>query len=65
VIRAMFHKWITRNRDGHRVWSDHMIWSGERARVWFCTCGEQFWPITKKGPYPDWRDNPVKRKPPD
>jgi hypothetical protein len=65
VIRAMIHKWVTRNSDGHRVWSDDMIWSGESARVWFCTCGEEFWPITKEGPYSDWRDNPVKREPPD
>ncbi len=63
MIRAMFHKWITRNSEGHRVWSERLIWPGESARVWFCACGEQFWPVTKEGPYPDWRDNPVKREP--
>jgi len=65
VIRAMIHHWLTRNSEGHRVWSEEMIWPGERARVWFCTCGEQFWPISKEGPYSNWRDNPVKREPPD
>ncbi|MEU7656442.1 hypothetical protein AB0C41_30960 [Micromonospora taraxaci] len=37
-----------------------MIWSGERANVYFCSCGDQFWP--KEAPYRDWRDNPVRRE---
>jgi hypothetical protein len=65
VIRAMLHKWLNRNASGHRVWHEDMIWPGEKATVWFCTCGQQFWPVSKEGPYPDWRDNPVRRDPPD
>ena len=60
MIRATWHAW----RTGHRVWSEEMIWSGESGTVYFCSCGEQFWPLTKEGPYPDWRDNPVRREPP-
>jgi hypothetical protein len=53
-------------RTGHRSsWSEKMIWSGTSGTVYFCDCGEQFWPLTKKGPYPDWRDNPVKRERPE
>lgn len=65
MIRAMVHKWLTRDDAGHRVWSEHLIWSGGRGTVWFCTCGQQFWPTTQRGPYPDWRDNPVRREPPE
>jgi hypothetical protein len=59
MIRATWH----RRRTGHRGWSENMIWSGRTATVYFCTCGEQFWP--KDGPYRDWRDNPVRRDPPE
>jgi hypothetical protein len=58
VIRAMWHARHT----GHRLWHEEMIWSGERATVYFCSCGEEFWPLTKKGSYPDWRDNPIRRE---
>ena len=64
MIRAMFHTWLNRHDSEHRVWSEHLVWSGESGTVWFCTCGEQFWPVSKGGPNADWRDNPVKREPP-
>ena len=54
--------WLTRNTDGHRVWFDDMIGPGERGWVGFCICGQQFWPITSDH---DWRNDPVKREPPD
>ncbi|MEU4676139.1 hypothetical protein [Micromonospora sp. NPDC023737] len=56
MIRAM---WQAR-RTGHQLRHEEMIWSGERANVYFCSCGEQFWP--KEAPYRDWRDNPVRRE---
>lgn len=65
MIRAMLHKWRYRNDAAHRVWSEHLIWSDDSGTVYFCTCGLQFWPISKEGPYPDWRDNKVRREPPD
>lgn len=61
MIRAKLHAW----RTGHQIWHEKMIWSGETATVYFCDCGEQFWPLDKEGPYPDWRDNPVRRERPE
>lgn len=40
VIRAMLHKWLNRNASGHRLWHEDMIWTGGKATVWFCTCGQ-------------------------
>jgi hypothetical protein len=45
----MWHAW----RTGHRPWHEETFWPGERATVYFCSCGEQFWPLTKEAPYPD------------
>lgn len=69
MIRALLHKLMHRGDPEHRVWTEVLHWSGERTgngvgRVWFCTCGQQYWPVTKAGPYVNWRDNPVKRQPP-
>ncbi len=59
MIRLLLHRWLT----GHwSTWHEEMVWSGNRGTVYFCECGEQFWPLTKEEPYPDWRDNPVKRE---
>ena len=62
MIQLFWHRWRTGHRSG---WREKMIWSGNSATVYFCDCGEQFWPLTKEGPYPDWRDNPVKRDRPE
>lgn len=61
-MRLLLHQRLK----GHRSWwREDMIWSGDRAWVYFCEdCGHQFWPLSKAGPYPDWRDNPVKRERP-
>lgn len=60
AMRAKWHRW----RTGHRIWSDVMVWPGEMETVWFCECGEQFWPLHKEGPDKDWRDSDVRREPP-
>lgn len=61
MIRALWHA----RRTGHRPWPENRIWSGDSCTVYVCDCGEEFWPFGKQGPYPDWRDNPVKRERPE
>ena len=59
MIRALWHA----HRTGHAVRREERLWSGDRTWLWLCDdCGHEFWPFTKQGPYPDWRDNPVDRR---
>ncbi|MEU9662876.1 hypothetical protein [Streptomyces chartreusis] len=58
VILALFHRLRTK----HSMWSQTMFWPGGSGLVWFCDCGEQFWP-NEEG-VPNWRDNPVRRERP-
>lgn len=51
------HAWRTK----HRPWSEQMIWRGG-SWVWFCECGEQFWPNDER--VPDWRNSTVPRERP-
>ncbi|ARF58972.1 hypothetical protein [Streptomyces gilvosporeus] len=57
-MRAMWHAW----RTGHRPWHEELFRPGERAMAYFYSCREQFRPLTKEAPYPDRRDNPVRRE---
>jgi hypothetical protein len=59
MLLALLH----RRKTGHRIWREEMIWSGERAMVWFCECQKQWHPLSQPGPYPDGRD-PIHREPP-
>lgn len=58
-VRAMWHVWRTR----HQLWSDEMNWPGGSGTVWFCDCGEEFWPRDEG--VPDWRTSPVRRERPE
>ncbi|MGW0562898.1 hypothetical protein ACWDZ4_20320 [Streptomyces sp. NPDC003016] len=58
-IRAMWHAW----RTGHRPWSDQIFWPGGYGRVWFCDCGEQWWPEGEG--VPNWRESTVRRERPE
>ncbi|MEV8104307.1 hypothetical protein [Streptomyces sp. NPDC088135] len=40
AVRATWHAWRTK----HKPWSDKYTWPGEGGTIWFCDCGEQFWP---------------------
>ncbi|GHH31687.1 hypothetical protein [Streptomyces lanatus] len=59
VILALIHRLRTK----HSMWSEEMIWPGATGRVWFCDCGEEFWP--KDDGVPDWRTSTVRRERPE
>lgn len=59
MIRAKWHAL----RTGHRPWLDQMIWPGGGGTVWFCDCGEQWWP-DEEG-VPNWRESPIRRERPE
>ena len=54
--------WLHVRRTGHLMQVQVITWSGDSARVYLCECGKEFWPVSKQGPYLDWRDNPVDRR---
>lgn len=50
---------------GHRdFWSEEMIWSGGRGRVWYCGCNRSWHPLGNPGPRPNGSVDPIKRERP-
>ncbi len=60
AVRAAWHAWRTK----HKPWSDEYVWPGGGGTVWFCDCGEQFWPKEAMEALGDWRCHTVARERP-